>query len=58
MKEERKMQAISLLEQFKNRIVGRQGEAVTNHDEKEYNRLYEEWALLDDIEEALIYEFD
>lgn len=58
MTEKRRMQAISLLEQFKNRIVNRQGEAVTKHNKEEYNRLYEEWALLDDIEEALIYEFD
>lgn len=58
MTEKRKMQAISLLKQIKNRIVNKQGEAVTNHDRDEYNRLYEAWALLDDIEEALIYEFD
>lgn len=58
MTEKRRMQAISLLEQFKDRIVGQQGEAVTKHNEKEYNRLYEEWALLDDIEEALIYDLN
>lgn len=58
MTEKRKMQAISLLEQIKNRIVNQQGEAVTRHDKDEYNRLYEEWALLDDIEEVLIYDLN
>ena len=58
MTEKRRYQATSLLEQFKNGIVKQQGEAVTNHDKEEYNRLYEAWALLDDIEGALIYELD
>lgn len=58
MTEERKEQAITLLHQFKNGIVNQQGEAVTNHDKEEYNRLYEAWALLDDIEETLIYDLD
>lgn len=58
MTEEKKQKAITLLRQFKNGIVNQQGEAVTKHDKKEYDRLYEAWALLDDIEEALIYEVD
>lgn len=58
MTEERKQQAITLLRQFKKGIVSQQGEAATKHDKKEYDRLYEAWALLDDIEEALIYDVD
>lgn len=55
MTEERKQQAIELLEQFKDEIVSHQGKAITKHDKKEYDRLYENWVLLDNIEELIIY---
>lgn len=49
MTEERKQQAITLLRQFQGGIVNQQGEAVHNKDKALYNKLYEAWALLDDV---------
>lgn len=54
----RKQQAIALLEQFKEYIVEEQCKADTLKNKKEEKRLYEMWALLDDIQELLIYETD
>lgn len=53
MTKERKEQAIKLLKQFQNGIVNQQGEAVHNHDKELYNKLYEAWALLDDVIELI-----
>lgn len=49
MTKERKQQAIKLLLKFQGGILDQQGEAVHNHDKELYNRLYEAWALLDDV---------
>lgn len=49
MTEERKKQAITLLRQFQGGIVNQQGEAVSKKDKALYNKLYEAWALLDDV---------
>jgi hypothetical protein len=55
MTKEEKKQAIDLLEKLKNEIVKQQSKAVTRHDSEEYNQLYKEWMLLDNIQELLIY---
>lgn len=49
MTKERKQQSIKLLLQFQGGILDQQGEAVHNHDKKLYDKLYESWALLEDI---------
>lgn len=48
MNKERKKQATKLLLQFQGEILTQQGEAIHN-DEELYNKLYEAWALLEDI---------
>lgn len=53
MTKERKEQAIKLLKQFQGGIVNQQGEAVHNKDKALYNKLYEAWALLDDVIELI-----
>lgn len=49
MTKERKEQATKLLLQFQCGILDQQGEAVHNHDKELYDKLYETWALLEDI---------
>lgn len=55
MTEKRKQQAISLLEQFKQGIVEEQCKASIRKNKKEEDKLYKMWALLDDVQELLIY---
>lgn len=49
MNKERKKQATKLLLQFQGEILTQQGKAIHNDDEELYNKLYEAWALLEDI---------
>lgn len=49
MTKERKQQAIKLLLQFQCGILDQQGKAVHDHDKELYDKLYETWALLEDI---------
>ena len=58
MTEKRKREAVALLERLKEDIVEEQCKADALKNKKEEKRLYDVWALLDDIEEALIYDLN
>lgn len=53
MTEERKQQALILLNQYKECIVNGQLNAIKRKDMKEYNRLFKRWMILDDIQEEI-----
>ncbi len=55
MNKERKQQAVALLQQFKQEIIDKQCIASVLKNKIEEDILYQEWCLLDDIQELLIY---